>query len=285
MIQLNATAYVKINITLDVLGKQPDGYHEMRMIMQQVDLRDELTIRTGTGQPDRVETNLRYLPADDRNLALRAARRFFEQAGVDAGGLALTIEKRIPVCAGLGGGSADAAAVLCRLQEAFPGHLSREALFALGGELGSDVPYCMLGGTALATGRGERLSVLPGLPGCWCVLCKPDFPLSTRMMFSKIDCARLRRHPDTEGVLRALEAGDLRGVTCRMYNVFEDFLEHRSREITSIRQTLMDQGALGAVMSGSGPTVFGLFSQEELAGRARDRLKEEYRDVFLVRTL
>lgn len=282
---IQATAFAKVNLTLDVLRRLPDGFHEMCMVMQRIDLRDELSLTLGTGGPDHAKTNLPYLPEDDRNLALRAAQAFFREAGEDPGGIALNMKKRIPVCAGLGGGSADAAAVLLALDRAYPGRYTGGRLHELANSLGSDVPFCMQGGTALATGRGDVLRPLPKLLSCFCVLVKPRFSLSTKAMFSKLDCGKLKCHPDTGGVVEALKRNDLRGVSRRMYNIFEDLVGPRGRELAELKARLMDQGALGAVMSGSGPTVFGLFEEEQRAREAARTFKRQYRDVFCVRTL
>ncbi len=192
--------------------------------------------------------------------------------------------KQIPVCAGTGGGSSDAAAVLRGLNQHYQTGLTPLELARLGEAVGSDVPYCVLGGTALAGGRGEVLTPLPDLPDCWLVLCKPAFSISTPELFHAADAVRLRCHPDTTGVLQALEAGDLTGVARRMYNVFEDVLPiSRANEVQSIKSALLSCGALGACMSGTGPTVFGLFAEEEAARKAWQSLRALYQDTFLTR--
>ena len=193
--------------------------------------------------------------------------------------------KRVPVCAGMGGGSSDAAAVLRGLNALLGAGVEPRALAALGREVGSDVPYCVLGGTALAEGTGERLTPLPPLPGCDVVLCKPAFSISTPELFRAVDGVRLRHRPDTEGVLAALEAGDLGGVARRMYNVFEDVLPARqSAEVHRIKNILVQHGALGACMSGTGATVFGLFGDAGQARGAYEELGAMYRDTFLAKT-
>jgi 4-diphosphocytidyl-2-C-methyl-D-erythritol kinase len=287
MAQLEVQARAKLNLTLDVLGRRADGYHELRMVMQSVELCDTLRLATDTGDGVRVGTNLAYLPADGDNLAAKAARAL-AAAGVGADwgrGLEIRIAKTIPVCAGLAGGSSDAAAVLRGLNELLGLHLPPARLAEIGASVGSDVPYCVLGCTALAEGRGEILTPLPALPPCEVVVCKPAFSISTPELFAQIDRVRIRCRPDTAGVLSALEAGDLPGVARRMYNVFEDVLPPRQRgEIDAIKNTLIQHGALGACMSGSGPTVFGLFDDPAAARAAWAELSGRYRECFLTRT-
>ncbi len=196
----------------------------------------------------------------------------------------MKLDKIIPVCAGLGGGSADAAAVLNMLDEAYPGTLTREQLYACAAELGSDVPFCMAGGTMLAEGRGEKLKKLPDMPKAFVVLCKPPFPLSTRSVFSGFDCGALTLHPDTDGAVKAIEQGDLPQLARRMYNVFEAGVAEKHNQIGHIKSVMLQAGALGAVMSGSGPTVFGLFSDEKSAAAAYDALRAQYTETFLAQT-
>ena len=283
---LTVEAPAKLNLTLDVLGRRADGYHDLNMVMQSVALSDTITLELGTGGPLSVRTNLGFLPNNEKNLAAAAALALQRETGRDAGGLSIAIHKRIPVCAGMGGGSSDAAAVLRALNGALETGLDPLELARLGEQVGSDVPYCVLGGTALAQGRGEVLTPLPSLPRCAVVVCKPSFSISTPELFRKVDGVRLRCRPDTAGVLSALEAGDLGGVARRMYNVFEDVLPHRQgAEVRAIRNELVQQGALGACMSGTGPTVFGLFSEREHAEAARESLSQSYRTVWLTETI
>ena len=282
---IEGRACAKLNLTLDVLGRRPDGYHDMRMVMQTVSLCDHLLIEYGTGAPVRVSSNLDYLPTGGSNLAAAAALRLCEAVGRTCG-VSIAIQKGIPVCAGLAGGSADAAAVLRGLNQLLDLGLSWEDLAEIGQRIGSDVPYCVLGGTALAEGRGERLTPLPPLPHCWAVLCKPYFSISTPELFGRIDSVHIRCRPDTDGVLAALEQGDLIGVARRMYNVFEDVLpERRGAEVAEIKNLLIQQGALGASMSGTGPTVFGLFSDRTQARDAFRILREHYRETYLTETV
>lgn len=281
---LDVLAYAKLNLSLDVLEKRPDGYHEMRMVMQTVDLCDRLRLETDTGKPLSMRSNLGFLPADGRNLAAAAALRLAEDTGADWGGLSITLDKSIPVCAGLAGGSADAAAVLRGLNQLAGLHLPPERLEEIGAKVGSDVPYCVRGGTALAEGRGEVLTDLPPLPSCHVVLCKPAFSVPTPELFARLDGVRIRRRPDTAGLLSSLAAGDLAGVARRMYNVFEDALPpRRAAEIQRLKTELIQQGALGACMSGTGSALFGLFSDGEAAARARDALALLCPTCFLAR--
>ena len=281
---MQVKAFAKLNLTLDILRRREDGYHDLQMVMQSIDLADELTITPAEGE-GAMSTTLSYLPSDGRNLAQMAAEAFRNAAG-RGGQVDISIVKRIPVCAGMAGGSSDAAAVLRAMNELTGAGYTPAELAKIGEAVGSDVPYCVVGGTALAEGRGERLTPLPPLPPCHVVVCKPPFPISTPQLFSRVDVRKIARRPDTEGMLAALAAGDLTGVARRMYNVFEDVLESRRQaEINAIKAALIDCGALGAAMTGSGPTVFGLFDGPAAAEHAKARLSGSYQDVFLCRTL
>ena len=283
---LTALAHAKLNLTLDVLGRRSDGSHDLRMVMTSVALSDVITLETGTGDGVRASANLGFLPTGEKNLAASALLRFQEATGRDLGGAHLSLEKHIPVCAGMGGGSSDAAAVLRALNDCTGAGLSLPELARVGEAVGSDVPYCVLGGTALAEGRGEVLTPLPALPRCHAVLCKPAFSISTPELFARVDGVKLRHRPDTEGMVVALEGGDLGGVARRMYNIFEDVLPPRqAEEISGIKNVLVQHGALGANMSGTGPTVFGLFERAEDAAQAWEELRGTYRDTFLTETL
>ena len=283
---MQVKAYAKLNLTLDVLGRREDGYHDLRMVMQSVQLCDTVTLAPGQGESVRVSSNLGFLPADRRNLAANAALTFCEEMGLVCPPLDITLDKVIPVCAGLGGGSSDAAAVLHAMDHICQTNLSVERLAEIGQRVGSDVPYCVLGGTALAEGRGELLTALPALPKCWVALCKPDFSVSTPALFQQIDAVRLRRRPDTEGVLKALQAGDLPGVARRLYNVFEDALPERyAAKVEQVKYILIEHGALGAAMSGTGSAVFGLFEREEQAKAACEELRGLYPETFLTQTV
>ncbi len=274
-------ANAKINLTLDILRRREDGYHDLQMVMQSVTLADKLTVTPAQGTEGVAASDLHFLPTGGKNLAQMAAAAFRAATGL-GGEVDVAIQKHVPVCAGLAGGSADAAAVLRAMDRLAGTGLSLEQLAAIGEAVGSDVPFCVLGGTALAQGRGERLTPLPPLPPCFIVICKPPFSISTPQLFSRVNVRKIVRRPDTPGVVAALGAGDLAGVARRMYNVFEDVLDpRRLSELNEIKGVLIDCGALGASMSGSGPSVFGLFKDEVRAQDACRRLRGTYRDVFL----
>lgn len=276
MNEICVNAYAKLNLSLDVTGRRADGYHEMVTVMQTVTLCDRVTlVRTGDGLIS-ASSNLRFIPTDGRNLAVRAAQRYLEAAGETGQGLSIRLEKAIPVGAGMGGGSSDAAAVLRGLNVLFGGRLDEHTLWELAASVGSDVAFCLRGGTVLGRGRGELLEPLPPMPDCYLVLCKPGFSISTPELFRKLDAAPLRRHPDTAGLLRALERGDLRELCHRLYNVFEDVDDRRMRPVGEIKSRLLDHGALGALMTGTGSAVFGIFEEKGAAEAARAALAEEY---------
>ena len=270
-------AYAKLNISLDVTARRPDGYHDMLMLMQTISICDELTIQPERDGLVHAVTSLPYVPGDKRNLAVRAALKFLELVDDGERGMKISLRKSIPVGAGMAGGSADAAAVLRALNRAYGEPLSARELCAAGEEVGSDVAFCLLGGTALASGRGEILQPLKALPPCAFVVCKPDFSISTPELFRKLDEAKLSCHPDTEGLLDALEKGDLDGLCRRMYNVFEDVPDRRMRTIRAAKGALLDCGALGALMTGTGSAVFGVFRDAAAAEKACETLKREYR--------
>lgn len=283
---MEVKALAKLNLSLDVLGTRPDGYHDMKMVMQSITLSDDITVTDNGGQGIRVSSNLGFLPTNEKNLAVAATLRFYESLGKEPRSIDLSLEKSIPVCAGMAGGSSDAAAVLRALNEMEGRPYDLMALAKVGEKVGSDVPYCVLGTTALAEGRGEVLTNLPPLPHCWVVVCKPDFPVSTPELFGRIDRCKVRCRPDTDGMIRALEQEDLKGVARRMYNVFEDVLPERQRSrVRDIKNVLVQCGALGANMSGTGPTAFGLFDDEAAAREAYDRLKEQYKETYLAETV
>ena len=277
MNELKEKAWAKLNISLDVLARRADGYHDLAMVMQTVSLRDEVTVRFTEGEAVRAVTSMGFIPGDERNLAVKAAKAFFAEAALPVRGMEIEIEKNIPVGAGLAGGSADAGAVLRALNRAFGQPLDRAGLIAAAERTGSDVAFCTLGGTMLAEGRGERLTALTPMPDCVYVIVMPDFSISTPELFRKIDGKRLRCHPDTAGIVSALEAGDLRGICRRMYNVFEDADDRRMRTVAEIRSRLLDGGALGAVMTGTGSAVFGVFEDAAAARKTAGALRKDYR--------
>lgn len=274
-------AYAKLNLTLDILGRRDDGYHEMKMVMQSIDLHDCVSLTPAEGSATAFSCSAAYLPTDDGNIAVKASRRFFEVTSLPPQGFSMILEKNIPVCAGMAGGSSDGAAVLRLLRRIYAPELSREALESIAASVGSDVPFCVRGGTALATGRGEILTDLPPLPDCFFVVCKPPFPISTPELFSQVRLRKLRCHPDTAGMLRALEQGDLDGIAHRVYNVFETVLPRKYAQIFEIKSRLLDLGAMTASMTGSGPTVFGIFPGEEQAKEAAAELKKDFAATFV----
>lgn len=279
MIGTNA-AYAKVNLALDILGTRPDGYHEMRMIMQSVSLCDTVTVESN---PDGFALHMEGFapPEGKKTLEQRAAEAFFQHICKPLPGLAVTVDKRTPAYAGLGGGSADVAALLRILRDAYAPELSTEVLEQIGLTIGSDMPFCVRGGTALAEGRGEVLTDLLPLPACTFVLCKPEFGIPTPTLFARVDGGELVRRPDIDGMMTALADRDLNGVASRLGNVFEEILPEEYYEVFEIKRRLMDLGALNAAMSGSGPTVFGLFKEESAAKEAVDILKKAYPQTFL----
>jgi len=271
-------AYAKLNLSLDVGKKRPDGFHEMVMVMQTVSLCDTISIETVEEPGITASSNLSYIPTDGKNLAVKAALKYRAAAGTEDGpGLKISMRKSIPVGAGMGGGSSDAAAVLRALNRMDGDRFSRAELEEIAAGVGSDVAFCVAGGTMLAEGRGEILRDLPALPECSIVICKPEFSISTPELFTKLDRVRLKRHPDTAGILAALDSGDLGGLCRRMYNVFEDVEDRRLRTVGHIKSVLLDYGAMGAIMTGTGSAVFGIFTAPEAAEQACNELKKGYR--------
>lgn len=265
-------AYAKLNISLDVGRRRPDGYHDMTMVMQTVSLCDIVSIiETGDGKISAV-SNMSFIPGDEKNLAVKAAKLFYEETGLACPGLEIRIEKNIPVGAGLAGGSADAAAVLRALNGINSNVLSVDKLLALAERAGSDVPFCLIGGTALATGRGEMLEELPPMPECFYLICKPFFSISTPELFKKLDSIKLRHHPDTDGIVSALGNGDLTEICRRMFNVFEYVNDRRMRTVAEIRNALLNADALGAVMTGTGSAVYGVFADRSSAEKAKEQI-------------
>lgn len=280
MTKLILDACAKINLTLDVLGKREDGYHDLRMIMMGIPLFDTITLEKD--DQIQISTNLNFLPNNQKNIAYRAAEVFFQETKI-AGGVKIQIQKRIPVSAGLAGGSTDAAAVLKGLNELYETNLSLEELAVLGNRIGKDIPFCLYGGIALAEGTGEQLKKLPKLPDCWMVLIKPQhLNVSTKEVFTSLQTSKIELHPDTYGAISALEQGDLRGVCHRMYNVLEDVTVKKHPVIAEFKDVMLEFGALGSVMSGSGPSVFGIFDSLEQAKKAEQKLLTYDKQVFLM---
>ncbi len=283
MMEILERAYAKLNISLDVLGLLPNGYHEMCMVMQSVSLCDDVFISLNDSGTVSCESDAGFLPCDDGNIAVRAARKFFAAAGMEGAGAHIRLVKRIPTCAGMGGGSSDGAAVLRGLNRLCGEKFSRGELEVLAANVGSDIPFCVAGGTQLATGTGTDLRDLSPFPHCHIVICKPSFAIRTPELFAKIDSRRSRLHPDTAGILEALQGGDLSGIARRMYNVFEDVLPRSCGDIARLKSRLLDFGAIGSLMTGTGSALFGIFEDEALAAKACEELKKECPDCWLAK--
>lgn len=284
---IRVRAHGKINLALDVLRKREDGYHEVRMIMQSVGLYDNIEIvnlgQSTTGKPEiEIETNLRYLPNNENNLAYKAALLLMEEFYISAH-IRIKIKKMIPVAAGMAGGSADAAAVLKGVNKLFGLHLTNEELKKRGVTLGADIPYCIDGGTALSEGIGEILTPLSPMPQCIILLVKPPINVSTKLVYGKLDAANNEYHPDIDGMIEAIEAGNLLEMTNKMGNVLATVTEAEYPIITEIKNKMIELGALGSIMSGSGPTVFGIFNDRNAAKAAYSFFKESDlgRQVYL----
>jgi len=274
---LKIYAPAKVNLTLDIAGRREDGYHLMEMVMQTVSLYDVVYLSPREAGIS-FSCDAPHLPTDGRNLAVRAAEAFFAQTGI-SGGADLRLLKRIPSGAGMGGGSADAAAVLAGLNRLYSASLSEEALKELGLSLGADVPFCLAGGTALTEGVGERITPLTPLPPCSLVVIKPRFSVNTKNAFALFDQKTCSRHPRREAVLAAVAERNLPAVARELCNVFEETVPYR--ELADIKQSLLSCGALGAVMTGSGSAVFGVFQKKKDAARCAARLRGPDRNVWL----
>lgn len=274
MRQIELKALAKINLGLDVLGKRENGYHDVRMVMQSIYLYDLVRL-TKTETPGiRLETNLDYLPVDGNNIAYRAAEMLIQEFGIEKG-VFLSLRKRIPVAAGLAGGSSNAAAVLFGMNRLFDLGLTQKELMERGVRLGADVPYCIMRGTVLAEGIGEELKVLPPMPKCTVLIAKPPVSVSTKVVYEAFDGLEEVGHPDIDGMLQALQESDLRKVASCMGNVLEQVTIPMHPVIARIRQEMLEGGALGAMMSGSGPTVFGLFEDRAQAKEVQKRIREK----------
>lgn len=264
---LQLKAYAKINLGLDVVKKREDGYHEVRMVMQTVKLFDKLTFRLLEEPEIRLKTNLGFLPVDGHNLIYKAVKLLKDTYHVDKG-MEIDLFKCIPVAAGMAGGSADCAAALVGASKLFNLHLNREKLMELGVALGADVPYCIMRGTVLSEGIGEILTPLAPMPDCYILIAKPPISVSTKFVYEHLDAAGIDRHPDIDGMVTAVEAGDLQGIADRMENVLETVTIPEYPVIDKIKTLMRENGAAGSLMSGSGPTVFGLFREKEAARQA-----------------
>ncbi len=281
MTTLYEGAFAKINLTLDVLDKRPDGYHDLKSVMQTISIRDDIEIDVGTGKPWKLTCTKEDIPADARNLAWKAAKLYLETIGKDPDGLEIRITKRIPAQAGLGGGSADAAAVLRALNRHYGEPLSILALAELGAGVGSDVPFCVLCGTAMVEGRGERLRKLPSLPECCFVVCKPDFSVSTPELYKKLDESHIGQRPDNTAMESALYAGDLGKIAENVFNVFDPLVTQEHLELNYIKSVFNSYGAVAYQMTGSGSAVFAIVPTFEHASVICSMLRDNYPDIFI----
>ena len=271
---LTRKAYAKINLGLDVLRRREDGYHEVKMIMQTVDIYDVLTFVKAPADVFRLSVDSAQIPDDDNNLVLKAARLLFATAGIDAG-VEVTLQKNIPVAAGMAGGSTDAAATLIGLNALYDLRFTTEQLQKIGVKLGADIPYCIMGGTALSQGIGEILRPLPAPPRAHLVIAKPDLMISTKYVYENLHANSLKVHPNIDGMIEALSNQDLTKMCSLMGNVLETVTEKENPIITQIKDLMKEQGATGALMSGSGPTVFSIFTEEEKARSCFQKIQEE----------
>lgn len=273
MDKMELKALGKINLGLDVLGKRPDGYHDVRMVMQTIYLYDQITITKRKEPGIGLSTNLFYLPVNENNLAYRAAKLLMDEFEIRSG-VDIFLEKHIPVAAGMAGGSSNAAAVLYGINRMFDLGLSMEELMKRGVSLGADVPYCIMRGTVLAEGIGEILTPLPPMPRCQIVVAKPPVSVSTKMVYEKIDSRRIVEHPDIDGIIEGLKEGDVTKIASCMGNVLEQVTVEEYPVIDKIKKLMNEGGAKGAMMSGSGPTVFGIFTEKSLAKKAALKIRE-----------
>ena len=280
---MKGKAYAKINISLDVIGKREDGYHLLSMIMQNIELYDEIEI-------EKIESgivitcNKAFIPTDERNLAYKAAKLFLETYNIKSG-VSINIVKNIPVAAGLAGGSADCATVLKMLNDMFNINASEEELMKLGGTLGADVPYCINGGTALCEGIGEKITPIKPFKNQIVLLVKPPFGVSTKDVYKAFDLSKVKIHPDTEDLIKKIENDDLNYVASNMKNLLENVTVRKHKVLYKLKEYLVRNGAVGSMMSGSGPTVFAFFDDMQVALKCYNELKEKYTDVFLTRTI
>lgn len=278
---LREKAYAKLNLTLDVLGKRSDGYHDLKSVMQTISLYDTVELDIGTGEPWKLICGRADIPCDERNLAWKAAKLYCDAVNKDPDGITIRIEKIIPSGAGMGGGSADAAAVLRMLNRYDGNLLTVEELADLGAKIGSDIPFCVWGGTVMCEGRGEIMRRLPDCPKCVILGCKPEFSVSTPVLFRKIDSVEIMKHPDNDAMERALEAGDIGAIAREIYNVFDPVVSEDHPEISHIKNICNSHGALASQMTGSGSVVFAVMPDAASAQQAAEVLKQTYSQVFL----
>lgn len=266
-------AYGKINLALDVLRKREDGYHDVRMIMQTVGIYDGIELeKTDTGKIE-ITTNIFYLPTNENNIVYKAAKLLFDEFHIQSG-IRISLNKFIPVSAGMAGGSTDAASVLFGINKMFDLNLSVKELMERGVKLGADVPYCIMRGTALSEGIGEKLKRLPDMVKCPVLIAKPPISVSTKFVYENLKIDEIEKHPDIDGMIDAIQKKDLKGIASKMENVLETVTVKEYPQIEDIKKVMLEERALNALMSGSGPTVFGLFEQEQDAYAAKERIKQ-----------
>ena len=275
-------ALAKINLGLDVTGKREDGYHEVRMVMQTIQMYDQLEIKERKEPGIRLTTNLPFLPCNDGNLVYKAAKLLMDEFDIRQG-VDMNLTKFIPVAAGMAGGSSDAAAALVGINRMFQLGLTKRQLMERGMQIGADVPYCVMRGTALAEGIGEKLTSLPGVPMCYVLIGKPGINVSTKFVYENLHADSLQYHPDIDGMVASIEKGDLCGITDRMGNVLETVTCKHYPVIEQMKGILKEHGAVNALMSGSGPTVFGIFTDDQNAKEAYEAMQEAglARQLFL----
>lgn len=271
---MNLKALAKINLGLDVLGRRENGYHDVRMVMQTIYLYDNIILQKIDEPEIQLRTNLHFLPVDDKNIAYKAAKMLMEEFQI-AGGIRITLDKHIPVAAGLAGGSSNAAAVLVGMNCMYDLGLSEQDLMDRGVKLGADVPYCIMRGTVLAEGIGEILTPLAPLPKCYVLIAKPAISVSTKTVYEKLDSHEIDKHPDIDGILEGLNHVDLLKVAASMGNVLERVTIDDYPIIEDIKNVMKENGALNAMMSGSGPTVFGIYEDKKLAKQAMQKIRKE----------
>lgn len=271
---MSLKALAKINLGLDVLGRRENGYHDVRMVMQTMYLYDNITLQKIEEPEIQLKTNLHFLPLDDKNIAYKAAKMLMEEFQIP-GGIRITLDKHIPVAAGLAGGSSNAAAVLVGMNRMYDLGLSEQDLMERGVKLGADVPYCIMRGTVLAEGIGEILTPLDPLPKCYILVAKPTVSVSTKTVYEKLDSHEIEDHPDIDGILEGLKNADLKKVASSMGNVLERVTVDDHPIIEDIKKVMKENGALNAMMSGSGPTVFGIYEDKKLAKQAQQKIKKE----------
>ncbi len=266
-------AYAKINLGLDVLRRREDGYHDVKMIMQTIQMYDMLEMEKSEQPGIHLTTNLSYIPVNENNLVYKAVKLLMDQYRIEEG-ITISLNKFIPVAAGMAGGSSDAAAALVGVNRMFQLGLTRQQLMELGVKIGADVPYCVMRGTALAEGIGEKLTALPPMPQCYVLIGKPGISVSTKFVYTNLNLGTDTHHPDIDGMIQALQNGDLYGITDRMENVLESVTIPAYPVIETIKDHMKAHGAVNAMMSGSGPTVFGIFDDKEKAEYACEKLRE-----------